>query len=189
MIYANDMSWAFIHIPKTGGKNIRHNAKQCEHVTIADSNMPLHYNHQPASWWKSKGIINNDTHLYSIVRNPYNRLASLYMHVSRRFEMTFHEFVFNKMTEIDETVLADLKWKLKWTQSQFLDDNVRVFKLETSYCELETITGITYKHTHHNKSANYNIQDLFCQETADYVFEYYAEDFERFNYEHIRMQF
>jgi len=52
MIYDRDLSWAFIHIPKTGGTNIRMNAKCAAHTVIGDIDMPAHFNHQPLWWWR-----------------------------------------------------------------------------------------------------------------------------------------
>lgn len=86
-LYINSKDkWAFVHIPKTGGTSISHVLKTQENTTNPaghDSLRILEYN--LSEYFK-----------FSLVRNPFTRIASAYFHEIRKTEhMSFEHFLQN----------------------------------------------------------------------------------------------
>ena len=69
-------TWAYVHIPKTGGTTIKNLLKE------VDGNLSLQ-NHSPIT-----SINNEDIFTFTFVRNPFTRFMSLYYHECRKVKDT-----------------------------------------------------------------------------------------------------
>lgn len=99
---------AFIHIPKTAGKSIRSAFKLGWHDKNFNEMYPGQYNcsHRRAKHLTEEVIKNFDT--FSVIRNPWDRVVSLYHYYSGRPDMKTH---YDKITKYKtfESFVLDLK--------------------------------------------------------------------------------
>jgi hypothetical protein len=77
MLINDTHAFAFIHIPKTAGNTVQRNLLQYAAQAGEDVHIPLpHFNHVCASLVFEKVPRVRDYHVFSFVRNPYDRLIS-----------------------------------------------------------------------------------------------------------------
>jgi len=204
----------FVHIPKTGGVSIEKHFKikrltrnlyrHSMYVKFQYYGIwyPLH--HLPADIIKK---IHPDTfkkyYKFSFVRNPYNRILSLYLYTHKKK----WESMQNSGVEINDTVLAGISEKFeKWfdkfiqsndyrklTQTKFLFENKKlivdeVFKFEDMEAELKKLKQ-KFKlefdpHEIHNSSTTmFDRKKLLTPQIKEKIYNFYKEDFDNFGYE------
>lgn len=201
MFYTKD--WVFIHIPKTSGKNI---LSVCE-KNIPDLKVPWTDNsqnissqnlirHNPIWWWEKRYDLKGKD-FYTIVRNPYFRVLSLWnycinMGISSR-QYSFKEFL---TTQPSIDTLFDLTqnsgrsahergivYNIHDPQVKFIDDRFQWFKLETDLSLLEDKISLKFSDKKTNASLyNKGYRYHYTDELQEIVYLRYEKDFLRFNY-------
>lgn len=143
--------------------------------------------------------------LFTIVRNPFSRLVSVYRDFfENKSNYIYHDYLFGILQPtisfsefVDRIInipdrLKDQHFRpqhtfLKYYEKENLD--IKIFKLE----EPEKITQFLSQHEvqlfHLNKSnEQYNYQSYYTVETLAKVSELYSIDVKRFGYEHVHLE-
>lgn len=204
MIYTNE--WAFIHIPRTSGINLKINLIK----NNSDVRSLFNYNddifkdlsleervlqHNPYWWWQRQGIL-KDQQAFTIVRNPYYRAASMYNLVTTRHANYFSDISFEEFFTVDWSSdsrwLTDMKevmWRYNTPQVEFIkSDNTRIckiYKYETDLKELGNYLNVDITSTTYNNSSEFDIQEFYEEDATriKVVNEIFYEDFKIFDYE------
>ena len=185
LIKNNAQKWAFIHIPKTGGTSLTsiiQNIEGSELVAVHDSIRVF----EDVS----------DFFIFTIVRNPFTRIASAYSHRLRKneYKKSFGEFI----TELSENHLDLIP------QSYYInagkDENKQVSFIAKYENYIHDIQKILKKINHrssiphlnrnpiYDKHPNLNqekfYKNLYSQDwMIENILERYKDDFKIFNYE------
>lgn len=204
----------FVHIPKTGGVSVGKHLKikrltrnLFRHSTNVkfqyhDIWYPLH--HLPANIIKKiHPNIFKKYYKFSFVRNPYNRMLSLYLYMHKKK----WESMQNSSVEINDAVLADISAKFeKWvdkfiqsndyrklTQTKFLYENNRlivddVFKYEDMEAELKKLKQklkleFDPREIHNSSTTMFDRKKLLTPQIKEKIYNFYKEDFDNFGYE------
>lgn len=201
MPYSNSYNLFFIHIPKTAGTTIEKALDiqkfECLYSEIRESNKrttPQHFSLKEIE--KIMGDKLNDYDLFTIVRNPFDRIVSEYYHVKYNYLTTnYKDLCFDKFVE---NILNMDSEKRVWIfdghmepQSSFLNgvNNhlVKIFKyenLDEVFSWLKTKTGKPLDFGHERKSSRKYYKEYFTnQNTIQKVIEFYKKDFELFSYD------
>ena len=203
MIYTKE--WAFIHIPKTSGTNFQIRMEDKEGVTNAWKNMPdtgfivenenkdIKYlnQHQPLQWWLDREFLNKEQHIFCIVRNPYERMVSMFNHMKSSGNnpnvTNFKEFIMNDIADIKTPKGFGFTFNVGWPQYKFIENNqeinVKYYKIENELPLIEKYVGYTFTDTRHNGRDYDPWHTYYDNETKEKINEKYKEDFLRFNYE------
>lgn len=203
MIYTKE--WAFIHIPKTSGTNFQIRMEDKEGVTNAWKNMPdtgfivenenkdIKYlnQHQPLQWWLDREFLNKEQYIFCIVRNPYERMVSMFNHMKSSGNnpnvTNFKEFIMNDIADIKTPKGFGFTFNVGWPQYKFIENNqeinVKYYKIENELPLIEKYVGYKFTDTRHNGRDYDPWHTYYDDETKDKINEKYKEDFIRFNYE------
>lgn len=172
----------FIHIPKTGGKSIRDWM-----LAIPDAEiMPLNDNDiqiKHPDVWKTEEYFGELGWTFCCVRNPYDRILSMWQHLKAgiRYKGNFTEFVMKD---------ADYNTYMK-PMSHWFDEIDYVMKFETLNKDFKLVQEKlkktdSLKHIGKgtlNKFDTLMIIELYyTDEIKEFVTEKFKEDLERFNY-------
>lgn len=178
--------WVFVHIPRTGGTNVRLNAVNLPNTEVLFDS-PLG-KHNPL-WTVNFSEFRPS---YTIVRNPYERYASLWKQLSviGSIDCTFEAFV--KDVSYDEhTVFKDLgwdrdkyQWRLNLPQAGFIGSHTSWVKLEDrqSLERLEVWIGVKFLHSQHHANPETDYKSLYTDQLKDIVYKRFEIDFDRFGY-------
>lgn len=180
MIYTKD--WAFIHIPKTSGTNLKANAerymKVVEPFNRHSKDLNVRKNiHNP--YWYFEDLI-KDKWTFTIVRNPYTRIVS---------QMLFYKklgYNFKDLTDFLQTRNSSM-WDTRSTQRSFLLNSKgevipEAFKMESELHLLEKKLGFAFTHTKVNMLPSYNWKDYLSKDDEKIIEKIFHEDFEQFSY-------
>lgn len=199
MIYTD--KWAFIHIPKTSGINLKLNAMKY----LDNVKMPYDYKdprrvkaevveHNPYWYWQEH--ILTDQQAFTIVRNPYYRAASLWHYTTQKYKMFLKKYQDpNKFIDFLNRPpdFKDSCWNYKTNQVDFIKSNnhqvCKVYKYETDLKNLQSYLKFPFLDTNLNSAEevtpNKLDYDSFYQEDKtriEFVNETYKKDFETFGY-------
>lgn len=142
----------------------------------------------------------NQYELFTIVRNPFQRLVSVYLDI---FNTNNNEFVFStylfgilkpKMTFtqfVQTLVMIPDKLKEPHFTEQYRTisecggtDKIKYFRLEKDRQQLnDFLLPLGIHPGHRNKSSDYDYRSFYTIETARQVFKMYKQDVEKFGYE------
>ena len=168
MGYVNhSLGFAFVHIPKTGGETVadamygrRLSLLKGKHSTVRDLNL-------------------DDYYIFSIVRNPYDRIASFYRYLKQKrgvVSVGFSDWLSDMHGEPDWLFQPQVRW---------VDDSVNVFQyedgVESIIYEVCDIVGITPRPVQEFNKTIHNT--ALSQDDVELINQIYAEDFEVFGYE------
>jgi hypothetical protein len=182
--------WVFTHIPKTGGTNL-YNCAAYHHEVFKDNvdeDLVIEnilQKHNTVYYWKARGRDwYLDRQFFTMVRNPYTRIASMWSHMQWRREFSFEEFIKDKKSISDyfPNHNQDLDWDIFLPQVKYIDDTVDVYKIETDLAKLEQYLQFPFKN-HRSYVGKYtDYRFLYTDQLQDLVYQYFKEDFERFQY-------
>lgn len=179
----------FVHIPKTGGLAIR---RFLQRNKMNQWNRDFIYTfHDPLFYLETINDLSN-TFIFSVVRNPFTRIYSHYMHARnvKKVNLTFTELL--KYIRLSGNVfLTDMHYRAlplaPYNQSFYLHNNNGQMAINKIYryeqlsefevdfnTKLETVNVGNY--TRADYLANYT------QQNVNLVKQLYFEDFIRFNY-------
>lgn len=176
--------WLFVHIPRTGGTNLRINAVEQRNATLAYDH-PL-AKHNPI--WTV--ILPWPRTSYAIVRNPYERYASLWAQLVEqgRTKCSFKDFVeFESFN--DASFYHDAKWdpdlfhwRLNLPQAGYIDSRTRTLKFEGNLEPLEYWTGVKFLQTKHHANSSNDYENLYDSHLMKMVYKRFEIDFDTFGY-------
>ena len=174
-------TWAYVHIPKTGGTTIKNLLKE------VDGNLSLP-NHSPIT-----SINNKDIFTFTFVRNPFTRFMSLYYHECRKVKDTI------QLKRFVENVTDN--FFLYMPQSYYINEDKTnlsfIGKYESFINDLNFILNefnIQHKIPHLNRNPIYDkhpnldsdkyYSQILSQEkwAVEWIRERYKDDFKIFNY-------
>ena len=177
--------WAYIHIPKTGGTsltNILNKIEGTETIAVHDS---------------IRALTNvSNFFIFTIVRNPYTRIASAYSHRLRKNEFNYDFQTFIKT--YNENHLDILPQSYYINAGKEKDKQISyIAKYENYESDIKTIlTKINYnsKIPHLNRNPIYDKHPTLKQQQyykgfytenwmIDNILERYQDDFKIFNYD------
>lgn len=172
------MNWRFVHIPRTGGTSFRR---------TYGTGYPTRkeHPHTPASYFDGFKTI-------SFVRNPYDRLVSIFGFMWRRDNITdasvqhFRKWVKGGI-ECDFISFAEEQWPMTTEQRKWIAPDTYTVKLEgweTGLQVIDAMTGLFHKPIQHanlsKRKADW--REYYDDETAAIVLERYQGDFDEFQY-------
>jgi len=169
----------FIHIRRTGGTSVRRTIQAHNRTDI----VPLKEKKHP-SISEALAYHGHLGFVFTTVRNPYDRLVSLYHHQKRHrypgARKPFEKYVYE---------VADFNDHAK-PISEYLDGEVdfvlRYESLEKDYATVCEKIGCKHKKlARHNKSpGKKNYRTYYNEELRKFVYDKYSADFKRFGYSH-----
>lgn len=184
----------FIHIPKTGGTSIEEWIKNEADITFLIKNTipePLIVYPQHLRHTDMRAILGEKFYdwAFAVVREPYKRLESEYHYRNDPSERTKNTLEFSEWVILSIHKASENPTYLDnhiRPQSDFLADDVEVFKLEDGldivskklleFLKINTSTSIGKKNSS-KKSAI-----VWTDEALAIANDFYAEDFSHFNY-------
>jgi 23S rRNA A1618 N6-methylase RlmF len=202
MPFSSQYNLIFVHIPKTGGSSIERALNIQEFKGITD--LSLFYKtsttHLPLSILKCEIPNIKEFSVFTVVRNPYDRLLSEFFW---RFKISendtnniiskFNQFVrvvFTELAYVDRLVSFDRHLETQFSFIEGYESNINVFKLEEIFKLedwLSTITQTNIKLKCFNKSQKPKnfIKETFLRnkQTVKIINDFYQKDFEMFNYD------
>lgn len=193
MIISHICKSCFIHVPKTGGrsisevldklwpdaegKRIRIPTQEYNNiVTITQKNPQLVFNriHIPAVEQKAKTRNWDEYKTFAFVRNPWDRMVSLYCHFGKGY---FKDFVFNS---------PEIYVK---PQLHYITENGKIIvkhigRFETLKQDFENLNPsfIPYNFPHYNKSNHLHYREYYDKETIACVRDHFEADINTFGY-------
>lgn len=135
---------------------------------------------------------------FGVVRNPYDRLVSLYFHYKRTYDyFPFHSFndfaMFLPLINIHPVGLYSVKffsqlnpqwyWLYDSKGQPFFEFLIRFEQLKESWEIVQQKLGIKVKLPHINTTKHKSFMSYYNKQTKRIVGEFYAQDFKLFNYE------
>ena len=188
----------FIHIPKTAGISISENLdnKRC-----LDLNLYAVHGHELA-----KNIVTSEHKnriILGIVRNPYNRLISLYNFFYGKKDIllnSYVDYIIHPAFTFQYFILNFEKEFYKKSSALFtcfdyvMDDNnnliptdiIKFENLQTEYndfCKKYNIQTNILEHKNENKIKKQDITSIYTREMLDIVNKIFYNDFVTFNYD------
>jgi hypothetical protein len=190
----------FIHIPKCAGTTIEKALDiQKEEFFFSKNRFStlLKVSPQHFTYRNLKIISNlNKFKLFTVVRNPYDRIVSEYKYIQNGENeywadfknITFDTFV-EKIFLLDEFKRYDLfdsHFELQYSFIEEGEDLIKVFKYENlqeafDWLNLTTDSTITFPHERNSEKMHYSFYYKY-RKTIDIVSEVYKKDLEYFNY-------
>jgi len=175
-IHLKNHNMTFLHIPKTGGQSVRDTLMKVKGAEI----MPLgdkHINVKHPDIWTAEKHFGKLGWTFCIVRNPYDRIVSMWGHFCRRvsYKGDFREFV---------TGYADydtfMKPQATWFNEGEVDYIIRYENLKKDFELIRQKTGCAGL-PHLNKGGKTS-SHKWEDDLKEFVAKKFKDDFERFNY-------
>jgi len=202
MIYTKE--WAFIHIPKTAGINLKVNLLKNNSEIISPfpfkddmfkdlTQLWRNQQHNPYWWWQKQGVL-TDQKAFSIVRNPYDRAASFYNFVTAmhpRVTVSFEDFYLDEWNSLIgwDFRLDSVHWNYKTTQLEFMkplggDKYPEVYKYETDLLKLQEYLKVDITSTRLNSQSLINFYEFYNADRSkiELVNTLFKDDFNAFDY-------
>lgn len=221
--YSINQNFAFIHIPKNAGSSVRkalgqavpdlHDFAEIDraHRTVRH---PALSNHYPV-WYLQRMLTQygypvlreqfNVMRKFMVVRNPWERMVSLYFHRMRKLrlwhegkprntpadieaaEKGFEYWLMNTPSEMDKilTTMPQTSWG-EDVNNEFVVKWIRFEELQDGYKVMSSLLDIPYVELPHvlkgqGHATRYR-EHYKSQEAIDHVAHYFRTDIERFSY-------
>lgn len=186
----------FIHIPKNAGTSVKTILEKYNYpIHIFGGHFTVQQSIARAKLYKYKY-----KDIFTVVRNPYSRLISIYFFLKRKMAehvhifknedltlpfkiLTFDQFVRFFLLEVDMRFLW-MNYYMFFPQNSWIDKykkEVIVFKLEEEVQEIEKYLGHKLPHENVN-DIQIKYSSLYNDELKKVVYSFFEEDFENFKY-------
>ena len=188
----------FIHIPKNAGSTVKN-------LLVGDDL----FNKLKRPWRhrRHKDVNNKDYRKFAIVRNPYERMVSMYAYLNgfltgNDLLNTYQWDNKSESYKIAETMKLNVDgfkefvkdptgegwgdaWRLRLLNKQcyWVDKTVTILKYENLEDELSEFFGEKIDLQIINKTIHDDFSVYYDEESLDIVYNRYKEDFKRFNYD------
>jgi len=202
---SNNKKFIFVHAPKTGGSSIEKclNKFLEEKIIIEGKNTkvrgkltnPLENSYNSLKHATCTELIKqygdrfDKFYKFSVIRNPWDRLLSLYYwstHNKEYDKSLFIKKIFNKVSDVDES-----KRRTIWTLNKYLcdeDDNLLVDRvmqfddLDIEFKEIKTLLNISedIKLPHINKSRKKPNKNILDNEVTEMIADLYTKEINKF---------
>lgn len=182
-------NFLFVHIPKTAGTSVVNTFKK---YNLKTWNNVDDYGHDPITELKKNNKVDENTFIFSIVRNPYTRALSYWHHFNINNNLNYSFIDFLSSVENKE-FFNKTPWSM-YTQSFFLYENnnlsvTKIYNFE-NLIELEKDFNIELSH---ERKGIYMRMDNVCQQIKNdfnkkfvsKINKIYEEDFINFGYDTI----
>lgn len=201
MPYYKEKKLLFLHIPKTGGQVIEKEiGKQCVQTLHSDYRNSLldepynkkslqHQYYTTLYKYQNRLDISFDNiKIFSVVRNPYDRIISDLFH----WEIINKNYTSEQVCDVIKKYYLEKPYLDNHNEAQYkflvdengeLIKNIKIFKTETlneSNDELNRFLGFDINIKQPNVNKNYSM--YLNKESIFLINEYYKKDFELFNY-------
>jgi hypothetical protein len=154
----------------------------------------MHSKHAPLWIWQEQNVITSHHKVFTIARNPYTRLVSVYQHFIRTGEALSSNYTLSKFVNDPaiQSIFEMFPYRSDTTpQIEFLKDsngNVtidRVYKMETDLPKLESDFHLDSINKIKYNSGDYikNYKELYDDDLISWVQTTFKEDFEFFDYQ------
>lgn len=168
----------FIHIPKTGGQSIREYLMSVPGAEI----MPLNkreINVKHPDIWTAQKHFGELGWSFCVVRNPYDRIVSMWGHLQRvgYTKSPFRKFVM-KEAKYDDYMKPMSAW------FDHIDHVIKFENLRKDFQLVQDKIGVKSKLIHKNKSAHKPYTEYYDDELIEFVSEKFKEDLQRFDYKY-----
>ena len=202
----------FIHIPKTGGQSIVSTFGLYDQFTPRNhgkaydfkNDKSVCFGHADIKTLLEKKVLSyefyNESFKFCIVRNPYERIVSLFHYLAshQRFQVpyTFKNFIkylymnrnlIPKSSDTNVVNVGDINSQWNQMVSWIPDDIDKIFRFENFADISDEIKQLSQnncnkKMIHKNLSSHRPYQEYYDGEVRKLIEDLYQDDFERFNY-------
>ena len=176
----------FIHIPKTGGRALSNELSNQGKVSLT---IPGHLTIKDL-------LIGKSIRTFSIVRNPYDRMVSIYRHCYERdientSTKTFEEFVKNVKNSFQSAGFAlnhlphinsQSFWVCDWVGNVIVDDIIKYESYDTDVIKYLNEKNIDVTFIPKFRVGDKSIKAELTDEVKKIIYEIYKSDFINFNY-------
>jgi hypothetical protein len=175
-MYVNrDYKVAFIHVPKTAGVSlVRYILEPIGYERFGGK--PRHKGYIP-------GIVDDDYFVFAFVRNPYQRLVSLYRHQCLK-KRGFRENYPTLTSFLEREIKEHDRIQTPFRQVDYLAPCVEVFKYEEhaksikEICKrLDLSPPKMQKNGENNCYGQYDWHDWITEKDIEFINDYFLEDF------------
>ena len=193
---SHKLKFIFIHIPKTSGNSLSlflkdfidndviqrsSNMGEKQGIDILCEKNRIDIKHADINYYKDTyGEKINDYFLFTIVRNPYDRMLSFYLFSKGENNQVF-----------DRNEFIDFINKKDYFQHKYIDNTFHIIHYENLINELKNIECFkeavdfnNYPTLNASSNSEINYNEIYDEELKDLVFNKYKEDFELFGYEY-----
>jgi hypothetical protein len=186
----NEKNFIYYDVPKAGSTSIREMLFPDPYYGNEICTVPCRYS------VKEKIIEEKEYKTFSFVRNPYDRMVSVFSHFNKNFNMKDYEHIsaaFGFEPETIDTFKGFVKMSIAhqnhhWQpQTCFVPEDVDfIGKIENfqrdfdTVCDMIKISRMNILHS--NKTNHKHYSTYYDEETYDLVTKRYSDDLKRFNY-------
>ena len=187
-IFSYTNNYLFFHIPKCGGTSIYQVLPNKEKVNLIDHTHYDYVNTKLAFEQNNQLDIFNKSKKFAIIRNPFDRTVSLYRYIkehkdhplhNRLLKHDFTQFCYFLRNVGDESITSCHEHLSD--DNGFIDDSIKIFKLEEINNHLEEISNIIGSNV--NEMPNVNKSSISYQKTEEsdlLIKDVFIEDLEIF---------
>jgi len=210
MLLSLEKQFLFVHVPKAAGSSIRNVlAPYCEdprrylvnrlleRVGIRVNRVGpfprqcfrLHDSARTVKTWLPSEVYDR-LFKFAVVRNPWDRMVSMYAYISTRTEHHRHRDVVRQQS-FDDYLAYELRRRFV-TQFDMITDRRgslivdfvgRFERLDADFAEVCQRLGIEGRIVHRNQSSHEPYQNYYNERTRKLVGEYFAREIEYFGYQ------
>jgi hypothetical protein len=187
-IVSRSSNYIFFHIPKCGGTSVSEILPNKEKVRLVE--------HTHLDYVKTKFAFEENNELnffnnckkFSIVRNPYDRAISLFCYIKQHKDHHLHNRLINHdftqfcyfLKNLGDDSITTCYQHL-CDDNGFIDDSIKIFKLEEIKTHLEEISDIIGEKI--NQIPHINKSDFFYKKTNEsdlLIKDIFIQDFDTF---------
>jgi chondroitin 4-sulfotransferase 11 len=180
-INLKDRNMTYIHVPRTGGQSVREfllKEKDAKIMSLGKRDI----NTKHPDIWTTKNHFGDLGYTFCTVRNPYDRLVSMFAHLKRvdrnmPAKTDFSKFVF-EYADYD-TFMKPIS---SWFNNGDIDYIMRFENLSNDFEVIKKKLDANRGLIHKNAASHNNYKSYYTDEIKEFVTEKFKEDIERFNY-------
>jgi hypothetical protein len=171
-IVSRSNNYIFFHIPKCGGTSISEILPNKERVRLIEHTHLTYVDTKFVFEENNEFNFFNNCKKFAIVRNPYDRVVSPFKYIKKHTDHHLHKRLINHdFTQFcyflrnvgDDAVISC--YEHLCDDKGFIDDSIKIFKLEEIYRHLEEISDIVGEKI--NEIPHINKSDFFYEKTNE----------------------